>query len=109
FKALNQLEHNQKYKSTDQIREEYAGIVQAHLQARFPEEVADRLRDILEEVGPTPLIVRSSSLLEDSFGTSFAGKYSSYFCANQGTHKDNPRDLTVAIRRIYARVHNPEV
>ena len=109
FKALNQLEHNQKYKSTEDIRAEYDQIVQAHLQARFPEEVADRLREILEEVGPVPLIVRSSSLLEDSFGTSFAGKYSSYFCANQGTPKENLRDLTVAIRRIYASVYSPDV
>src|SRR5579859_749438 len=109
FKALNQLEHNQKYKSTEQIRAEYDQIVEAHLQARFPEEVADRLRGILEEVGPTPLIVRSSSLLEDSFGTSFAGKYSSYFCANQGSPKENLRDLTVAIRRIYASVYSPDV
>ena len=109
FKALNQSETNQKYKSPEQIRAEYGGVVEAHLQARFPEEVADRLRDILDEVGPTPLIVRSSSLLEDSFGTSFAGKYSSYFCPNQGTPKENLRDLTVAIRRIYASVYNPDV
>ncbi len=109
FKALNQLEHNQKYKTTDEIRAEYGEIVQGHLQARFPEEVADRLRDILEEVGPAPLIVRSSSLLEDSHGTSFAGKYNSYFCANQGSPKENLRDLTVAIRRIYASVYNPDV
>jgi hypothetical protein len=109
FKALNLLEHSQKYKSTEEIRTEYDQMVQAHLQARFPEEVADRLREILEEVGPAPLIVRSSSLLEDSFGTSFAGKYASYFCANQGSPKENLRDLTVAMRRIYASVYNPDV
>jgi Pyruvate phosphate dikinase, AMP/ATP-binding domain len=109
FKALNQLDHNQKYKSTEEIRAEYDQIVQGHLQARFPEEVADRLREILDDVGPAPLIVRSSSLLEDSFGTSFAGKYSSYFCANQGSPKENLRDLTVAIRRVYASVYNPDV
>ncbi|MCC6189656.1 MAG: hypothetical protein IT318_11525 [Anaerolineales bacterium] len=109
FKAINTLEHNQKYKSAEDIRAEYPAIVEAHLRARFPEEVADRLRAILEEVGRTPLIVRSSSLLEDNFGTSFAGKYYSYFCPNQGTLKDNLRDLTVAIRRIYASVYNPDV
>jgi hypothetical protein len=109
FKALNQLEHNQKYKNPDEIRAEYPGIVEAHLQTRFPEEVADRLRAVLDEVGRTPLIVRSSSLLEDNFGTSFAGKYTSYFCANQGSPKDNLRDLTIAIRRIYASVYNPDV
>ncbi|MCC7357868.1 MAG: hypothetical protein IT317_00225 [Anaerolineales bacterium] len=109
FKALNQLEHNQKYKSPEQIRAEYPTLVEDHLRARFPEEVADRLREILTEVGHTPLIVRSSSLLEDNFGTSFAGKYASYFCPNQGTIKENLRDLTTAIRRIYASVYNPDV
>ena len=108
FKALNQLEHNQKYKNTDQIRAEYPAIQDAHLRARFPEEVADRLREVLAELGNTPVIVRSSSLLEDNFGTSFAGKYASYFCPNQGSPKENLRDLTEAIRRIYASVYNPD-
>jgi hypothetical protein len=109
FKALNQLEHNQKYKSVDQIRAEYPALVDDHLRGRFSDEVADRLREILDEVGRTPLIVRSSSLLEDNFGTSFAGKYSSYFCPNQGSPTENLRDLTDAIRRIYASVYNPDV
>lgn len=109
FKALNDLEFmNQKYKPPDQIREEYPAVQEAHLRARFPEEIADHLRDILREVGQTPLIVRSSSLLEDSFGTSFAGKYASFFCANQGTLKENLRDLTSAIRRVYASVYSPD-
>jgi hypothetical protein len=109
FKALNDLEFiNQKYKPPDQIREEYPAVQAAHLRARFPEDIADRLRDILREVGKTPLIVRSSSLLEDSFGTSFAGKYASFFCANQGTPKENLRDLTNAIRRVYASVYSPD-
>jgi len=110
FKALNELEYiNQKYKPVEQIGDEFSEVVDAHLRARFPEEVADRLRDILRQVGKTPLIVRSSSLLEDNFGTSFAGKYDSYFCPNQGTPKENLRDLTMAIRRIYASVYSPDV
>ena len=109
YKALNQLEHNQKYKSAEQIRAEYPAIQDQHLQARFPEEVVDRLREVLDEVGDTPLIVRSSSLLEDNFGFSFAGKYASYFCPNQGTPKENLRQLTEAIRLIYASVYNPDV
>lgn len=110
FKALNELEYiNQKYKPVEQIRAEFPEVLEAHLSARFPEEVADRLREILREVGRTPLIVRSSSLLEDNFGTSFAGKYDSYFCPNQGAPKENLRDLTMAIRRIYASVYSPDV
>ncbi len=59
-------------------------------------------------MGKTPLIVRSSSLLEDNFGMSFAGKYMSIFCPNQGTLKENLRDLTLAIRQIYASVFGPD-
>jgi len=108
FMSLNRLEYNQKYKSQEQIREEHPRIVAAYERARFPEPVADRLREVLREVGNTPLIVRSSSLLEDNFGTSFAGKYASFFCPNQGTLKENLRDLTLAIRRIYASVFGPD-
>ena len=108
FLSLNHLEYNQKYKSADQIRAEYPEIRAAYERARFPEPIADRLRDVLRQVGKTPLIVRSSSLLEDNFGTSFAGKYASHFCPNQGTPKENLRDLTLAIRRTYASVSGPD-
>ncbi len=77
FISLNSLEYNQKYKSADQIRADYPEIKAEYAKGRFPEEVADRLRAILDRAGNTPLIVRSSSLLEDNFGTSFAGKYES--------------------------------
>lgn len=109
FLALNGVELlDQKYKSAEQIRSEYPGIQEKYTQGRFPEEVADQLREILSEVGKMPLIVRSSSLLEDNFGTSFAGKYVSFFCANQGTPKENLRDLTLAIRRVYASTYSPD-
>lgn len=109
YLALNKVEYiNQKYKPIDQIRADYPMILAEYEQGRFPEEIADQLREILREVGDRPVIVRSSSLLEDNFGTSFAGKYDSYFCPNQGNDKENMRDLTRAIRRIYASVYSPD-
>jgi hypothetical protein len=108
FLSLNKLQYNQKYKTSDQIQAEYPQIKESYEAARFPDEIADRLREILKEVGNQPIIVRSSSLLEDNFGTSFAGKYESHFCANQGTPKENLRALTTAIRRIYASVYSPD-
>ncbi|MFH1524793.1 MAG: PEP/pyruvate-binding domain-containing protein, partial [Chloroflexota bacterium] len=109
FMAINNVEFiAQKYKSAEQIRAEYPGIQKKYTRARFPEEIADQLREILREVGKTPMIVRSSSLLEDNFGTSFAGKYSSFFCPNQGSPKENLRELTLAIRRTYASVYSPD-
>src|SRR5215216_159518 len=109
FMATNHLEFlNQKYKTAEQIRTDYPKILEQYAHARFPEEIAHQLRDVLREVGDKPLIVRSSSLLEDNFGMSFAGKYTSIFCPNQGTLKENLRDLTRAIREIYASVFGPD-
>lgn len=109
FMAANHLEFlNQKYKSAEQIREDYPKILGQYSEARFVEDVANQLREILRELGRTPLIVRSSSLLEDNFGMSFAGKYMSIFCPNQGTLKENLRDLTRAVRQIYASVFGPD-
>ncbi|HEY3476092.1 MAG TPA: PEP/pyruvate-binding domain-containing protein, partial [Anaerolineales bacterium] len=109
FMAGNHLEFlNQKYKTAEQIRDEYPTIQEKYSAARFPEEIAHQLREVLREVGNTPLIVRSSSLLEDNFGMSFAGKYLSIFCPNQGTFKENMRSLTKAIRQIYASVFSPD-
>ena len=63
---------------------------------------------MLAQVGSSPLIVRSSSQLEDNFGTSFAGKYNSYFCPNQGTPHENLKALTGAIKHTYASTLKPE-
>ncbi|NJO90600.1 MAG: hypothetical protein HC831_17800 [Chloroflexia bacterium] len=43
----------------------------------------------LDDFGEVPLVVRSSSLLEDRLGMSFAGKYKSLFIANQGDKKND--------------------
>jgi hypothetical protein len=98
----------QKYKSEEQIKAEYPQVRREYIGGTFPETIVHRLRDLLEELGPTPIIVRSSSLLEDNFGTSFAGKYESHFLANQGTPKDNLRALCTAISSIYASVYSPD-
>ncbi len=109
FHAYNHLlEHiNQKYRPQDEIERDYPRIYDTYRQGRFPPEIMRALRDLLEEIGPTPIIVRSSSLLEDSFGTSFAGKYESHFCPNRGTLDENLSALCDAISRIYASVVNP--
>ncbi|MBN1266357.1 MAG: PEP/pyruvate-binding domain-containing protein [Anaerolineales bacterium] len=94
--------------SYEQMRADYPAVQEACICGRFPEEIADQLRAILHESGNTPMIVRSSSLLEDSFNQSFAGKYISIFCPNQGSKAENLRDLTLAVRRTYASVFNPD-
>lgn len=110
FRLTNGLDHfmNQKYRSLAEIREEYPRIVDSHLAGRFPTAVVAQLRALLAAMGDSPLIVRSSSLLEDNFGYAFAGKYSSYFCPNQGTPSENLKDLLDAICRVFASTLNPD-
>ncbi len=109
FMANNGLVHwsDQKYKSEEEMRREYPQIVQDFVKGEFPEDILNRLSALLEETGKRPLIVRSSSLLEDNFGTSFAGKYDSFFCPNQDTPEQNLSALTQAIARVYASCFNP--
>lgn len=110
FMALNGLLHwgDQKYKLEDQIRADYPLIQRDFEEGEFPPDIIEKMRNLLDQVGRQPLIVRSSSLLEDNFGTSFAGKYESYFCPNQGSETENLCALTCAIARIYASILNPD-
>jgi len=75
---------------------------------QLPEYVLRQLKDMLEYFGQSPFIVRSSSLLEDNFGNSFAGKYESVFCANQGSMARRLDDLLSAIRTVYASTMSEE-
>jgi hypothetical protein len=110
FMALNDLVHwnDQKYKDEDAMRSEFPQIQKDYLKGRFPGDVIEKLEVLLKDVGKRPLIVRSSSLLEDNFGTSFAGKYESIFTPNQSTLKKNLKALTQAIALVYASTLNPD-
>jgi hypothetical protein len=110
FHTINGFDEfiNQKYKTQEEIEADYPHIQEIYAHGQFPQEVMDRLRALLTEVGNTPLIVRSSSLLEDNFGFSFAGKYDSFFCPNHGTLEENLVALTNAIGRVYASVLSPD-
>lgn len=110
FMSSNGLMHwnDQKYKSDEQIRSDYPRILEEFQAGEFPPDILEKLQDMLDKIGQRPLIVRSSSQLEDNFGTSFAGKYDSYFCPNQGTRPENLRQLTQAIARTYASTLKPD-
>lgn len=71
---------------------------------RFPPAVREQFLSMLEYFGQSPIIVRSSSLLEDNFGNAFAGKYESIFCTNQGSPEQRLHALEDAVRRVYASV-----
>lgn len=100
------IEH--KYKDIGQVRQEYPSIVQVFKSASFPPEIVNRLSVALDDFADVPLIVRSSSLLEDSRGTSFAGKYKSLFIANRGSKRQRLAELMDAIAEVYASTYGPD-
>jgi hypothetical protein len=110
FMAMNGLMHwnDQKYKPEEQIRVDYPKIMEEFMAGGFPPEVLVEFEAMLRQIGPHPVIVRSSSQLEDNLGTSFAGKYDSHFCPNQGTPEENLKALTQAIARTYASTFKPD-
>ena len=109
YMELNNFLHwmDQKYKSEDDLRADFPQIQQDFMDAELPPGVYQKLYTLLLKIGDKPLIVRSSSLLEDNFGTAFAGKYESVFLANQGRFKDRLKALTRAIGRVYASTLSP--
>jgi hypothetical protein len=78
------------------------------LAGEFPEYIVKQFSDMLDYFGQSPIIVRSSSLLEDNFGNAFAGKYESVFCANQGGPHKRLEDFLCAVRTVYASTMGEE-
>ena len=110
FLRLNRLDdyQTQKYKPIEEVSREYPLIRGVFRNGDFPLTVVHTLRAILEKLGNHPLIVRSSSLLEDRIGTGFYGKYASIFLPNQGTPEQRLRALLGGIAEVYASVMAPD-
>ncbi|MBN1369126.1 MAG: hypothetical protein JW954_02670 [Dehalococcoidaceae bacterium] len=89
--------------------DEFDAVEAAFLAGKFPRETMEQFRDMLEHYGQAPIIVRSSSLLEDGFQHAYAGKYRSEFCANQGTPDKRLDEFLKAVKLVYASALNPDV
>jgi hypothetical protein len=72
------------------------------LSGTFPDDILAQFTSMLSYFGQSPIIVRSSSLLEDAYGNAFSGKYESVFCANQGTPAERLESFVAAVRTVYA-------
>jgi len=68
----------------------------------FPDYIIEQFADLLEYFGPSPIVVRSSSLLEDSFDCASAGKATSVFCANHGSPEQRLDQFISAVKTVYA-------
>ncbi len=110
FVRYNNLDdvHDRKYLDVEQVRQQYPHVVQVFKSATFPPEIVKGLSAVLDDLGPNPLIVRSSSLLEDRTGAVFSGKYKSLFLANQGTKQECIQALQDAIAEVYASMFGPD-
>ena len=95
-------------KDRELSREQFDEVEQRFLGGDFPPEIMEQFRDMLDYFGQAPIIVRSSSLLEDSLGNPFAGKYRSEFCANQGSPEERTQAFLRAVKLVYASTLNPD-
>ncbi|HVO65893.1 MAG TPA: PEP/pyruvate-binding domain-containing protein [Syntrophales bacterium] len=89
-------------------RDEFEEVEGRFLEGKFSPEIIEQFSNMLDYFGQAPIIVRSSSLLEDSFGNAFAGKYRSEFCANQGSSEERMESFLRAVKLVYASALNPD-
>jgi len=110
FVHYNDLEDvlNRKYMEIDRVRQEYPHLIALFKSSSFPSEFAKGLALALDDLGDVPLIVRSSSLLEDRPGSAFSGKYKSLFLGNRGTRDERLAALMDAIAEVYASIFGPD-
>jgi GAF domain-containing protein len=110
FVHHNQLEDvlNWKYLDLDQVRQEYSHLVALFKSSSFPSELVKGLSLALDDLGDRPIIVRSSSLLEDRAGSAFSGKYKSLFLGNRGSKDERLAALMDAVAEVYASIFGPD-
>jgi hypothetical protein len=99
---------NVKYKTSKEVREEYPLIERLFKSGEFSPTVHKGLEEMLYQIGEVPLVVRSSSLLEDRIGHAFSGKYKSLFIPNSGRLDMRLAALEDAIAEVYASLFHPD-
>jgi len=100
--------HTHKYRDRDAIDEEYQRIGGMFENASFPPDVVDSFRALIRQLDECPIIVRSSSYLEDSFGLAFSGKYQSIFLANQGDEETRLEAFIRGVKTVLASMYGPD-
>lgn len=81
-----------------------AEILSEFVSSNLPDDLADALRAFVKVVH-TPLAIRSSSKLEDSYYQPFAGVYSTYMIPSVENEDQQLRLLAKAIKSVYASVY----
>lgn len=103
FLVRNKIWHlRQRQREGENVLEGAQEGRQLIMEGQFPEYLQNQFINMLDYFGQFPIIVRSSSLLEDNYGNAFAGKYKSFFCANRGTRQERLEEFITAVKKIYA-------
>jgi hypothetical protein len=100
--------HTHKYKDRETIEKEFLHIGEKFKFANFAPEVIEDFRKILEKIGEHPIIIRSSSMLEDNFGLAFSGKYLSVFLTNLGDIETRLRNFIVGLKQVFTSTYGPD-
>ena len=100
--------HTHKYRDREAIDEEFKRVGGLFEKASFPAEVLDEFRMLIRQIGEHPIIVRSSSYLEDSFGLAFSGKYQSVFLANLGDEDARLAAFLQGVKTVLASMYGPD-
>lgn len=110
FLKYNHIEdlNSYKYNSISYVRMTYDDIVTKIKNSRLPPHIMQTLSVLLDDLDQVPIIVRSSSILEDRSQSAFSGKYKSLYLANQGTKKERLDALADAILEVYSSQYNPD-
>jgi hypothetical protein len=110
FIEYNGLEEliNVKYKTPEEVRDEYPLVERLFKSSEFPPTIHKGLGEMLYQLGEVPLVVRSSSLLEDRIGHAFSGKYKSLFIPNRGPVEMRLAQLEDAVAEVYASIFHPD-
>ena len=96
-----------KQRSAEGFVKDAPDLQRGILEGRFPSAIRESFERILDYYGQCPIIVRSSSFLEDGFGNAFAGKYESVFCPNIGPFEDRLAEFEHAVKYVYASMMDP--
>ena len=111
YTTLNKLEecHSLKYFEGEKFEEERNKLYSRFMKGRFSDDTIDQFKEILKKTKGSPLILRSSSFLEDSVGCSFTGKYDSFFITNTGSMEERLDELITAIKKVYFSLYSENV
>ena len=97
-----------KYRDVLEIRISYPKIVHSIKNSHLSPYILSELIQILDQCEGKPLIIRSSSLLEDQKNTAFSGKYKSLFLTNTGDKSERLKALIDGILEVYSSMYSPD-